>query len=94
MDFRSICRPGQRCSVRRSAIRQGMLWAGAGLALGLAAGWSASFALSRVVHGVATTDPLAFIVTPLLLGGSAYVACSFPARRASRLDPLVGLRDQ
>jgi ABC-type lipoprotein release transport system permease subunit len=43
---------------------------------------------------VTVTDPLAFVLTPAVLAAAAYAACWVPARRASRLDPLVVLRDE
>jgi predicted permease len=81
-------------SVMIMIAKQGMAWASIGLALGLLLAWVAALGLSRVVHGVTATDPLAFVLTPLALGAAAYAACYLPARRASRLDPLVVLRDE
>jgi predicted permease len=81
-------------SVMMLMTRQGMVWTSTGLGLGLMVGWIAAFGLSRVVHGVTVTDPLAFVLTPAILAAAAYAACWVPARRASRLDPLVVLRDE
>lgn len=66
------------------------------LAIGLLVGFAGAFALARVMRnllfGVSATDPLIFFAVSLLLGGAAVVACWIPARRASRVDPIVTLR--
>jgi predicted permease len=73
---------------------QGMRWTAAGLALGLVGGLGAALALRRFLYGVVAGDPVAFVLTPIVLGSVAYLACFIPARRASRLDPLVTLREE
>jgi ABC-type lipoprotein release transport system permease subunit len=46
------------------------------------------------LYGVHVVDPVTFITVPLLLLGTSYLACSFPGRRASRIAPLIALREE
>src|SRR5262252_1274173 len=82
-------RPG---AILRMVIRQALILA----ALGVGAGMVGAFALTRVMSsllfGVSATDLFTFAVTPLLLVGVAAMAGYVPARRASRVDPMVALR--
>ena len=81
-------------AVVRLITRQGMRWTAIGLALGLGAAFSVARLIAGFLYGIGPTDPLAFGVITLLLTATAFAACDVPARRASRLDPLVALRDE
>jgi putative ABC transport system permease protein len=77
----------------RLMLGQGLVLSAIGLVLGLVG----SFALTRVVRaylvGVTPTDVVTFIAVPALLLVAAAVACYIPARRASRIEPSVALRE-
>ena len=66
------------------------------LAVGLLLGFFTAFALSRLIRSllfeVSATDPGIYLAVSLLLGSAAVVACWIPARRASRVDPMITLR--
>ena len=73
-------------------LRQGMRTVGIALTIGIVAALGVTRLLQSQLFGVKATDPLTFAVVPLALGAIALVACYLPARRASRVDPLVALR--
>ena len=80
--------------VLKLIIRQGMMLVTLGIALGLAA----ALALTRLMKGllfeVGAADPLTFAVVATLLAIVAFIACYVPARRATKVDPMVALRYQ
>ncbi len=82
----------QPADVLRLVIWQGMLLTFAGLVVGIAVGSVATRVLSDMLYGVTTTDPLTFVGVPAFLLLVACLACYIPARRATRIDPLVALR--
>jgi putative ABC transport system permease protein len=80
--------------VRAMVVRQGMLLAVAGIVLGVGGGLSVTRVMRNLLYSVGPRDPLMFAATAILLAVVALVACYIPARRASRVDPLVALRYQ
>ena len=78
--------------VLRLVIRQGMGLTLVGLILGVAVGGVVTRVLSDMLYGVSTRDPFVFVGAPLLLLLVAFLACYIPARRATRIDPLLALR--
>jgi ABC-type antimicrobial peptide transport system permease subunit len=80
--------------VLRSVVKEGMMLAGAGAVLGIAGAFGVTRILQAYLYGVTTTDPVAFAATALLLGLVALGACWIPARRATRVDPILALRHE
>jgi putative ABC transport system permease protein len=73
-------------------LRMGMWLVGIGLAVGLAASLVANKVLSSELWGVSARDPLTFVVVALVVLAAGIAACWFPARRATRVDPMIALR--
>jgi putative ABC transport system permease protein len=82
-----------RFSVLMLILREGMSLVLAGVAIGLAAALLVERLLSRMLYGVSATDPISIAGAALLLSIVALLACYLPARLASRVDPLVALRE-
>jgi putative ABC transport system permease protein len=78
--------------VLRLVLREGMLVVLAGVAVGIAAAFGLSHFLASVLFGVRPADPLTFASVVFVLVVVALLACYIPARRATRVDPLVALR--
>jgi putative ABC transport system permease protein len=78
--------------VSRLFIGQGLRLVIAGVAIGLGGAFALTRALKGLLFGVTATDPLTFIVIPLALIAVALAACWIPARRASKVNPLIALR--
>jgi predicted permease len=82
----------QRGDIFRMMIGEGLTLSLAGVALGLVGAWWLGSAGSSLLFGVTASDPLTFTTVSLLLTAVAMAACYFPARRATRVDPLLALR--
>jgi predicted permease len=64
----------------------------AGVAFGTGGAWACGRAMTHVISGISASDPVAYIAVAILLATVALVACWIPARRATRVDPMVALR--
>jgi putative ABC transport system permease protein len=80
--------------VLQLVVGRAALLAGLGVAIGLAGAIAVSGLLRGLIWGVSTVDPLTFIVTPIVLTVAALLASYIPARRATKLDPIVALRSE
>lgn len=82
----------QRGDLLKLVVGQGLILLAAGVVLGLGGALSLSRFLSSLLYGVRPTDPITFIAIPIVLGAVAVLASYIPARRATRVDPMVALR--
>jgi predicted permease len=83
-----------RSNILKMVVRRGMGLAGTGIACGLAGAAALTQLMASLLFGVSAHDVAAFTAAPVFLAVVALAACYVPARRATRVDPMVALRDE
>jgi predicted permease len=79
-------------TVLRLVLRHGLVMAALGIAIGLGAALGATRLMAHLLYGVSATDPLTFASVAAVLTAVALAAAYLPARRATRVDPMIALR--
>ena len=82
----------QKSDVLRLVLYEGMALVGVGILLGLLGAFALTRLLASFLYGVSTTDPSTFISIAVFLAAVALLASFIPARRASKVDPMIALR--
>jgi putative ABC transport system permease protein len=83
-----------RAELMRAVVGRGMLWALAGVAMGLAAALGVGRLMADMLFEVRPTDSVSLIAGSALLAAVASLASYLPARRAARVDPVIALRNE
>ncbi|HZI60143.1 MAG TPA: ABC transporter permease [Pyrinomonadaceae bacterium] len=84
----------ERGDIMKLIVRRGLVLTVIGATIGLALAFALTRALKSLLFGVSATDPLTFSAVATLLVAVAMLACYFPARRATTVDPIVALRNE
>jgi len=82
----------RREDVLRQVLMEGTRLAAIGLGIGLVGSLAATRLIASLLFGVKPTDPLTFAAVAVILASVALAACYIPARRATRVDPIIALR--
>jgi putative ABC transport system permease protein len=82
----------QQREILRMVLRKGFVLIAAGIGIGLLASYGLTGFLASQIWGISATDPWTFGAVVALVAGAGLAACYLPARRATRVDPLVALR--
>jgi ABC-type antimicrobial peptide transport system permease subunit len=83
----------RREDILRMFLRKGAALAGVGVVAGLVVSASTASVMASLLYGVRPHDPVVFLIAPLLLFAIAVLASYLPARRATKVDPLIALRE-
>jgi putative ABC transport system permease protein len=84
----------QLSDVLRLVLVHGLKLTIVGAAIGLIGAFLVTRAITSVLYGVSATDPITFGLVSVVLVGVALVACYVPARRATKVEPLIALRNE
>ena len=84
----------KRRDVLRMILGQGMRVSALGIVIGLAIALGLTRWLRSLLFEVSATDPITFVLVAMMVSLVALIACYLPARRATRVDPLVALKDE
>ena len=84
----------QLSDVQKLILKQGMFLAAIGSVCGLVIAFGGARMMKSLLYGISTSDPITFASVALLLFGIAFLACWVPARRASRVEPMIALRTE
>ena len=85
---------GRPANVLRLVVSESMAPVALGAACGVLGACAATRGLQSMLYGVTPLDPVSLVAAPALLALVAVVACVVPARRATRVDPVVALREE
>jgi ABC-type antimicrobial peptide transport system permease subunit len=83
----------QRDDILRMFLRKGVKLAGVGIVAGVVVSASSASLMASLLYGVRPHDPAVFLIVPLLLFPAAVLASYLPARRATKVDPMIALRE-
>ncbi|HEV2381807.1 MAG TPA: ABC transporter permease [Terriglobia bacterium] len=81
-----------RGGILRMVLREALLLAAIGVAIGLPSAWAATRSIASMLYGLKATDPLTILAATLVMAAVAAFAGYLPARRATKVDPMVALR--
>jgi len=84
----------ERRNILAMVLRQGLELTGAGIVIGLLGAIALTRVMASLLFGVSATDVMTFSAVPLILLFTALLATYLPALRATRVDPVVALRDE